>query len=116
MSINYLHFGAPKMWYIISPKDQAKFERMAEGIFPELRQVICGGDLWAESILKSMMENSHLRLTFPAAVDTQACPAFIRHKDVMLSPALLRAHGIPFMQARQEEGQFIVLNASAYHW
>ena len=51
---------------------------------------------------------------FPAL--HQACPAFIRHKDVMLSPALLRTHGIPFMQAKQEAGQFIVLNASAYHW
>lgn len=29
LSINYLHFGAPKTWYCISPKDGAKFERMA---------------------------------------------------------------------------------------
>ncbi|GAX79223.1 hypothetical protein CEUSTIGMA_g6663.t1 [Chlamydomonas eustigma] len=82
LSINYLHWGAPKMWYCVSPKDQARFDRMSQGIFPELHQ---------------------------------ACPAFIRHKDIMLSPHLLRTHNIPFMMAKQEEGEFIVLNASAYH-
>ena len=28
----------------------------------------------------------------------QACPAFIRHKDIMLSPSLLRNNGIPYME------------------
>ena len=28
----------------------------------------------------------------------KACPAFMRHKDILLSPSLLRAHGIPYMQ------------------
>ncbi|KAL6781830.1 hypothetical protein ACKKBF_B09595 [Auxenochlorella protothecoides x Auxenochlorella symbiontica] len=44
-----------------------------------------------------------------------ACPAFVRHKDIMISPRLLRAAGVPFVQARQEPGEFIVLNAAAYH-
>lgn len=82
LSINYLHFGAPKTWYCLSPKDQQKFERLASGLFPQLHK---------------------------------ACRAFIRHKDIMLSPSLLRAHGISYMQARQAEGEFIVLNAAAYH-
>ena len=29
-SVNFLHWGAPKHWYCISPKDQAKFDRMAQ--------------------------------------------------------------------------------------
>eukprot|EP00955_Chlamydomonas_euryale_P003788 39607-Chlamydomonas_euryale.AAC.12 len=45
----------------------------------------------------------------------RACSAFIRHKDILLSPSLLRTHGIDFVQAKQEAGEFIVLNASAYH-
>ncbi|KDD71959.1 JmjC domain-containing hydroxylase, partial [Helicosporidium sp. ATCC 50920] len=43
------------------------------------------------------------------------CPAFMRHKDIMISPKLLRAHAVPFVQARQEPGEFVVLNAAAYH-
>lgn len=29
-SINYLHFGAPKVWYCVSPSNRAKFERMCQ--------------------------------------------------------------------------------------
>lgn len=29
-SINYLHFGAPKVWYCVSPSQRAKFERMCQ--------------------------------------------------------------------------------------
>ena len=123
LSINFLHFGATKHWYAISPRDQSKFDRLAKGIFPDLNR---------------------------------ACPAFLRHKDILLSPTLLHAHGIPYIevrwalsllialpstsmcggplptpycrtfrvkrsstpyfeQAKQEEGEFIVLNAAAYH-
>jgi jumonji domain-containing protein 2 len=28
---------------------------------------------------------------------------------------VLRAHNVPFVRARQEAGEFIVLNAAAYH-
>lgn len=81
-SINYNHAGAAKIWYCVSPKDGAKFDSMARGLFPELHA---------------------------------ACPAFVRHKDILISPRLLRAAGVPFVQARQEPGEFIVLNAAAYH-
>ena len=81
-SVNYLHFGAPKIWYCVSPKHAEKFDCMARSIFPE---------------------------------NASACSAFMRHKDIMISPKVLRAHGVPFVQARQEPGEFIVLNAAAYH-
>ncbi|KAJ3393310.1 hypothetical protein HDU92_007871 [Lobulomyces angularis] len=32
-SINYIHFGAPKQWYVVSPKDAAKFERYSHSVF-----------------------------------------------------------------------------------
>lgn len=43
------------------------------------------------------------------------CPDFLRHKNVMISPSLLRTFNINYVQALQEPGDFIVLNASAYH-
>eukprot|EP00798_Chlamydomonas_sp_ICE-L_P019434 gene19434-26092_t len=41
--------------------------------------------------------NSGQQNTFPGL--KTACPAFIRHKDVLLSPATLKLNGIPYMQA-----------------
>jgi [histone H3]-trimethyl-L-lysine9/36 demethylase len=35
-SLNYLHFGAPKFWYSISPSHRKRFETLLQGRFPEL--------------------------------------------------------------------------------
>lgn len=34
-SINYIHFGAPKQWYVVPPEHKARFERAMQSIFPE---------------------------------------------------------------------------------
>lgn len=82
MSVNFMHLGAPKVWYCVSPKDAPKFDAMAKQLFPEA---------------------------------ARACPAFVRHKDVVISPKVLKAYNVPFTQAKQRPGEFIVLNAAAYH-
>ncbi|PSC73626.1 Jumonji domain-containing [Micractinium conductrix] len=81
-STNYLHFGAPKIWYCVAPKDNPKFDAMAEALYPDLYR---------------------------------ACHGFMRHKDILISPKVLKAYNVPFVQCRQEAGEFIVLNAAAYH-
>jgi hypothetical protein len=81
-SINYLHTGAPKVWYCVPPSESEKFDAMAEQLFPE------------------------------AAAN---CSEFLRHKDIMISPSLLKSHNIKYEKAIQYPGEFIVLNTSAYH-
>ena len=81
-SINYLHTGAPKAWYCISPAHRARFESLACSYFAEL---------------------------------ARACPAFLRHKDILISPTLLRQSGIPFTTTVQRAGEFVVVLAGAYH-
>ncbi|KAI8471646.1 MAG: JmjC domain, hydroxylase-domain-containing protein [Monoraphidium minutum] len=81
-SINYLHFGAPKVWYCVPPSQAPKFERMAQSIYPELHR---------------------------------NCHAFMRHKDILMSPHMLRSYGIDYQMCRQAPNEFVVLNAAAYH-
>lgn len=81
-SINYVHYGAPKMWYCIPPSHRAKFEAAMRANFPLLHR---------------------------------ECGAFLRHKDIMVSPSQLRTLNVHFTTAKQEAGEFIVLNAAAYH-
>lgn len=53
------------------------------------------------------------RQLFPEGAS--ACSEFVRHKNMMISPSLLRSHNINYVQALQQPGEFIVLNASSYH-
>ncbi len=47
------------------PSQRAKFERMAQSLFPELHR---------------------------------ACPSFLRHKDILMSPSMLRTYGVEYVQ------------------
>lgn len=67
-SINYLHFGEPKSWYVIAPEHGKRMERLAEGFFPS---------------------------------SARECSAFMRHKMIVISPAVLNKYSIPFSKVIQ---------------
>jgi hypothetical protein len=35
-SVNYLHYGAPKSWYCIPPAHRERFERVLQGLLPDM--------------------------------------------------------------------------------
>jgi hypothetical protein len=43
------------------------------------------------------------------------CRQFLRHKELLLSPALLRAAGVPFTRVTQRPREFVVTYPGAYH-
>ena len=81
-SVNYIHTGACKTWYVIPPHARERFELMARDLLPEL---------------------------------SRSCPEFLRHKEIMLSPALLAAHNIPVVRAVHNAREFVVVGPGAYH-
>lgn len=35
-SVNFLHYGAPKSWYCIPPAHRERFERVLQGLLPDM--------------------------------------------------------------------------------
>ncbi|KAK3090508.1 hypothetical protein FSP39_012380 [Pinctada imbricata] len=50
---------------------------------------------------------------FPSSF--QACPAFLRHKMTLISPAMLKQYSIPFNKITQEAGEFMITFPYGYH-
>lgn len=48
-------------------------------------------------------------------VESESCNAFLRHKQTMISPDILRQNQIPFVKTIQEAGEFIIVFPFAYH-
>jgi jumonji domain-containing protein 2 len=81
-SVNYLHWGAPKVWYCVPPSGKARFEQVAASMHPEAHR---------------------------------ACRGFLRHKDILISPSVLRQFSVGYHMCKQNKGEYVVLNAAAYH-
>jgi len=43
------------------------------------------------------------------------CPEFMRHKDLLISPALLDQHKIPYIRVIQQPREFMITYPGAYH-
>lgn len=81
-SVNYLHIGAPKTWYVVPPAARDRFELLASNLLPEL---------------------------------SRECPEFLRHKEILMSPALLAAHNISLTKVVHRAREFMVVGPGAYH-
>lgn len=67
-SVNFLHWGAPKIWYCVPPSSKAKFERLAAAMHPEAYR---------------------------------ACKGFLRHKDILISPSILKQYNVHYQMVRR---------------
>ena len=66
-SVNYLHWGSPKVWYCVPPSSKAKFERLAACMHPDAYR---------------------------------ACKGFLRHKDILISPSILKQYNVGYHVVR----------------
>jgi hypothetical protein len=95
-SINYVHFGAPKQWYVIPPDHRQRFERLAQGTAEHLPHLY----LIEQGLYPGEFKN---------------CSQFLRHKMILISPSYLAKHSIPVYRCVQEEGEFVVTYPYGYH-
>ena len=114
----------------MSPEHSAKFEAMARALYPDLYDA-CHGFMRHKARAPSQTPAHRMRLLSLSAQSRavlrlrRACfivpgpaPAPLDPltlQDILISPRVLQAHGVPYVQARQEAGEFIVLNAAAFH-
>lgn len=90
-SINYLHLGKPKYWYGVPASEADKFDSLAKSLFPGA---------------------------------CQDCSEFLRHKTYLIYPSILKknninvhkyTHIILIFRCIQNEGEFVITFAKAYH-
>jgi len=81
-SINFVHHGAPKVWYCIPPEHATRFESVSRAEF---------------------------------GAEANICPEFMRHKNVMISPHVLKRDRVPFVRAIQYPGEFMITFPRSYH-
>ncbi|KOM28700.1 hypothetical protein LR48_Vigan564s001000 [Vigna angularis] len=110
-SLNYLHWGDPKVWYgvpgIHAPGLEAAMRKHLPDLFEEQPNLL--NELYAELQNSAKMKPSYLFRTLLAHL-------FISHKRVtQLSPSILKSEGVPVHHTVQNSGEFVVTFPRAYH-
>ena len=96
-SVNYIHCGGAKQWYVIPPKEKERFERVCQCI----------------SLSLSILLQPNFKAIF--GTDYKSCPEFMRHKQYILSPTVLSNSGVPYNSVVQNVGEYIITFPYAYH-
>jgi hypothetical protein len=106
-SINYIHFGAPKQWYIIQPCYQKRFESFMQGklcVKHKKVYLACVTKLIYKLKKKATFFNQY-----------KECHEFLRHKTFIVSPKVLQNNNIPVQKCVQQPGEFIITFPFGYH-
>jgi [histone H3]-trimethyl-L-lysine4 demethylase len=89
-SINRHIHGASKVWFLIKPKDNKKYEKF---VFDQIN--------------KSANKNSKKK--------SATCANIYKHKCFIVSPEILAANGISVTKVIQNVGEYMVTFADVYH-
>jgi hypothetical protein len=87
ISLNYLHYGAPKIWYIIHPSCYTKFEELV----------------------------NKLKL-FSDISSSSSCLSPLQHKTLLIKPSFLQLHSIEYYQIEQKINELIIIFPGIYHF
>lgn len=84
-SINYLHKGDPKIWFVVPPAhyDEARIKFQADLIASGFR--------------------------------SEKCPAFDMHKRFFVNPIWFENHGVPLNMVIQKPGEAVIVEPKALH-
>ena len=88
ISLNYLHHGAPKVWYIIHPSSYTKFEELV----------------------------NELKLFSDASSSSSSCLSPLQHQTLLINPSFLSLHGIEFFKIEQKSNELVVIFPGIYHF
>jgi hypothetical protein len=84
-AIDYLHFGHPKVWYVVADKYAVK------------------------------LENSIVEVLSKKGLIKKPCDFILGHKDYIVTPQFLRDHNIKHTVIFQKAGEFELTFPRAYH-
>ncbi|CAL8076080.1 unnamed protein product [Orchesella dallaii] len=86
-SINVNMYGADKWWDVVIPKDSDKLRSACQGLKAELQ-------LHTREVL---------------------CEDFLQHKNILLTDAFFKKHGIRYHRVRQQAGTMMIIGPDTYH-
>ena len=84
-AVNYLHWGKPKVWYVVALCDAEKMEN---------------------KICDILEKSGNLKVR---------CENIMRHKDYLVTPEFLSKHNIKFTVYHQNAGEFMITFPRGYH-
>lgn len=100
-SVNYLHFGAPKSWYCIPPSHRERFERLMEGLLPDLFR-FC-----PEFMRHKVRACAHLSVHARLPVKRAACKGVLWDKDGLVARGTYALQALGASKGRTQRTQLM---------